>query len=137
MKRVYLAGPINGCTDEEAKGWRDRIKAALAGEVAFDDPMDRDYRGKERGNEAEIVERDLVQVLDCDLIVANCWKPSWGTAMEIAEKTMAGGRVLVIHSSEAISPWLDYYASVVVWDEAEAIVAIRRLLGLESKGGEL
>jgi hypothetical protein len=136
MKRVYLAGPINGCTDEEAKVWRERIKAALAGEVAFDDPMDRDYRGAERGNEQEIVEGDLDQVLTCDLLLANCWKPSWGTAMEIAEKVMAGGRVLVIHSGESISPWLEFYATVVVGDEAEAIVAIRRLLGLDSKGGE-
>ena len=136
MKRVYLAGPINGCRDEEANGWRERIKAALAGEVAFDDPMDRDYRGKEQGNEAAIVEGDLDQVFDCDLLLANCWKPSWGTAMEIAEKVMAGGRVLVIHSGDSISPWLEFYATVVVGDEAEAIVAIRRILGLNSKGGE-
>jgi hypothetical protein len=136
MKRVYLAGPINGCTDEEAKGWRERIKAALAGKVAFYDPMDRDYRGAENGNEQEIVERDLEQVYDCDLLLANCWKPSWGTAIEIAEKAMAGGRVLVIDPGEAISPWLAFYAEVVVCDEAEAIVAIRELFGLASKGGE-
>jgi len=136
MKRVYLAGPINGCTDEEAKGWRERIKAALAGEVAFDDPMDRDYRGAEKGNEQEIVEGDLEQVYDCDLLLANCWKPSWGTAMEIMAKADNKGRVLVIHPDKSISPWLSWHAGFVVRDEAEAIVAIRRLLGLKSKGGE-
>ncbi len=26
---VYLAGPINGCTDEEAKGWRDQMVAGI------------------------------------------------------------------------------------------------------------
>jgi hypothetical protein len=136
MKRVYLAGPINGCTDEEAKGWRERIKAALAGEVAFDDPMDRDYRGKERGNEAAIVKGDLDQVLACDLLLANCWKPSWGTAMEIMAMWDACGRVLVLHPGDSISPWLSWHAGFVVRDEAEAIVAIRRLLGLKSKGSE-
>jgi hypothetical protein len=136
MKRVYLAGPINGCTDEEAKGWRERIKAALAGEVAFDDPMDRDYRGKERGNEAAIVLGDLSLVVRCDLLVANCWKPSWGTAMEIMVKSNDQGIVLTIHPEGSISPWLLWHSNFVVRDEAEAIVAIRRLLGLKSKGGE-
>lgn len=27
MKTVYLAGPINGCTDDEAGGWRDGFMA--------------------------------------------------------------------------------------------------------------
>ena len=24
--KVYLGGPINGCTDEEASGWREAVK---------------------------------------------------------------------------------------------------------------
>jgi len=27
--KVYLCGPINGCTDEECKNWRETVKAQL------------------------------------------------------------------------------------------------------------
>ena len=41
--KVYLCGPINGCTDTEAKNWREAVKEHFPASV---DPMKRDYRGK-------------------------------------------------------------------------------------------
>lgn len=43
--KVYLAGPINGCTDAEAKNWREELKTHFPNAI---DPMKRDYRGVER-----------------------------------------------------------------------------------------
>lgn len=38
MTTVYLGGPINGCTDSEANGWRQGFMDSLAG-CKFLDPM--------------------------------------------------------------------------------------------------
>lgn len=45
---IYLAGPINGCTDAQANDWRTEAKriAAERGHTCLD-PMARDYRGRE------------------------------------------------------------------------------------------
>ena len=47
--KIYLAGPINGCSDSEAITWRQWFKEESLRdiEVDFIDPMKRDYRGKE------------------------------------------------------------------------------------------
>lgn len=42
--KVYLCGPINGCTDDQCKNWREAAKQVLSDTV---DPMRRDYRGRE------------------------------------------------------------------------------------------
>lgn len=107
MRKVYLCGPINGCSDEQAKGWRDTAAAALAGKYEVLDPMRRDYRGKEAGNEGNIVRDDLKDIRTADVILANVARPSWGTAMEIYA---AGdfGRALIygFNAPENPSPWL-------------------------------
>jgi hypothetical protein len=42
--KVYLCGPINGCTDSECIDWRAAAKKRLSDTI---DPMRRDYRGRE------------------------------------------------------------------------------------------
>jgi len=39
--KVYLCGPINGRTDDDAKNWREYAKTRLPDTL---DPMARDYR---------------------------------------------------------------------------------------------
>lgn len=113
---VYLGGPINGCTDEEANGWRDQAKAELKRlDLEWRDPMDRDYRGRELepGIAAEIVEGDLEDIADCDVLLMNCPKPSWGTAMEIYHGAWDSREVIaVLPEGTTPSPWLLYHADV-------------------------
>jgi nucleoside 2-deoxyribosyltransferase len=112
-QRVYLCGPIAGCTDDEATNWRELVKAAL-GEEACIDPMRRDYRGREDANVSEIVLGDEADIRDCDVVLANCWHVSWGTAMEIFYAASIDKPVIaVVAPGTRVSPWLSYHARVV------------------------
>lgn len=123
MPTAYLAGPINGCTDEEAMGWRREAAAALVARgVAVLDPMARDYRGIEDANVTAIVEGDLADIQTCDVVLVNATRPSWGTAMEIPYARQMGKRIVVFGVARP-SPWLRYHADVVVETLADALGA--------------
>jgi hypothetical protein len=64
---IYLCGPINGCTDAEAKDWREHVKGLWPGSCI--DPMRRDYRGREGVFTREIVELDKIDVAASDVIL--------------------------------------------------------------------
>lgn len=113
-KKVYLCGPINGCTDEEAKDWRTYCAEKLNG-TCFD-PMVRDYRGRELdpGIAAEIVENDKSDILQCDSLLVYYEKPSVGTSMEVLFAYDNGiPAVVVDKSGKPLSPWFVYHSSAV------------------------
>ena len=133
--RVYLGGAINGCTDAEASGWREAVKAVLRErDIEWRDPMDRDYRGMEMqpGITERIVEGDKDDIRQCDVMLMNCPKPSWGTAMEIMYGfelrygLMHPPRiVVVIPEGVTPSPWLVYHADEI--HVGSAVEAAREL----------
>lgn len=109
-KKVYLCGPINGCTDAECKDWRAYAKDNLKSETL--DPMARDYRGRERepGIDKEIVENDKKDVDSSDVILVNYVQPSIGTAMEILYAWEGFKPIVLVCEPETIlSPWLTYH----------------------------
>src|SRR5687767_928937 len=106
MKTIYLCGPINGCTDSEAKNWREYCKEHLGNYFNILDPMRRDYRGNEAENIEEIIEGDLRDIDNSDIILANAQKPTWGTAMEIYDAFSKGKYVVTVCDSPRPSPWL-------------------------------
>lgn len=112
---IYLAGPINGCTDDDATTWRDIAKNQL-GEERCLDPMRRDYRGKEHQHTKDIVHGDLTDINNSTVILANCWQPSYGTAMELwyGHSIVKPIVVMVPDVDAPISPWLRYVATYVV-----------------------
>lgn len=114
--KVYLGGPINGCTDEEASGWREQVKPLIdAAGLQWLDPMDRDYRGREMepGIAAKIVENDKADIEQCDVLLMNCPKPSVGTSMEVLYGFQQGKRVIAVLPEQAVpSPWIVYHAEV-------------------------
>lgn len=124
--KVYLGGPINGCTDEEANGWRDAAKKQIedAGHE-WVDPMDRDYRGREMepGIAEAIVENDKADIDKCDVILLNCPKPSVGTSMECFYAWTQDKRVVaIVPSDRPPSPWLVYHADALCHSVREALV---------------
>lgn len=124
---VYLAGPINGCTDDEAINWREEVKLRL-GERNCLDPMERDYRGKEDSHVNEIVEGDKTDIQLADLMLANCWQVSWGTAMEIFYAHSIGKPVIAIVPPKArVSPWLRYHAAV--YHSLNEVLAVLETMG--------
>lgn len=110
--KVYLSGPINGCSDDEAKGWREQAKDWLPNCEVFD-PMVRDYRGRELepGIAAKIVEGDKIDILQCRVNLRMYDKPSEGSAEEWHFAYTAGRlNVLVDITNKPLSPWASYHA---------------------------
>lgn len=112
--RVYLAGPINGCSDDEARAWREDAKRLLVDHEALD-PMDRDYRGREREHYQEIVDGDKAEIESSDALLVMYDRPSVGTSMEILWAWLARKFVVLVdRSTRPLSPWLLAHVSVVV-----------------------
>lgn len=137
MALCYLVGPINDCNDDEAMTWREKVKAKLGEENCLD-PMRRDFRGKEDESVGEIVHGDLDDLRACDYVIANCWQPSWGTAMEIAfasNQPVIGGYkpvIAVVPEGVKISPWLRYHTKVIVRTLDEAIAWAKSYIEIRS-----
>lgn len=140
--RIYLAGPMANCQDEEMFGWREEVKAKLkkhrrpskyccqTNEQAFHflDPTRRDYRLATFDIETskKVVERDKADIALADIVLVNHTKISVGTSMEIAFSYTLGKRVIVIendqtHRFEKLSPWIVYHATDVVSSIDEAV----------------
>lgn len=133
IKTVYLAGGINGLSDADANGWRTRAKELLPREIGVLDPMSRDYRGSEDENVADIVHGDLADIKQCQAMIANCPRPSWGTAMEIHWthhlcNDSSGYRsckiVAVVPDGVPVSPWLRFHADAVVSTLEKAVAKV-------------
>ena len=136
MKTIYLCGPINGCSDDEATTWRERVKAYLrtGGRAWTRDPMDRDYRGHEAAAYREIVELDKRDVRESDAVLVNYSKPSIGTAMEILYAWEIGKPVVLwVDLADAdlapLSPWLRYHSTTIVYTFEDAMRAVARITG--------
>lgn len=129
--RFYLGGPINGCTDDEASGWREEVKPLIeAAGHDWLDPMDRDYRGRELepGIAEEIVELDKQDIGECDVLLMNCPKPSVGTSMEVMYGWLRGKSVIcVVPEGSHPSPWLVYHSERIF--KGSIISALGELLG--------
>jgi nucleoside 2-deoxyribosyltransferase len=120
--KVYLCGPINGCTDAEAINWRQAVKANFSNCI---DPMKRDYRGVEAAKYREIVDLDKRDVRECDVVLVNYDKPSVGTAMEVFYAWTLGKPVITMCREDAvISPWLRYHTTSFVHSLNDAIAKI-------------
>lgn len=126
---TYLAGPINGCDDEQVQGWRESAARFFGGDVL--DPAVRDYRGQESVNVAVLVEADLDDIEACTSLLAYCWKPSYGTAMEILYAHQQGLTVgVVVPAGQPVSPWLQYHSTFVCSDLETACTRILQEVSL-------
>jgi nucleoside 2-deoxyribosyltransferase len=83
--KIYLAGPMDNCSMEYQRDWRDRATEYLKGyDVETLDPCRRPHQADLTPK--EIYDLDLKDVRDSELIlvdVRRIERPSWGTAMEI------------------------------------------------------
>lgn len=120
MKTLYLCGPINGCTDEECRDWREFVKIKWPGPTI--NPMRRDYRGKEDESVDEIVELDKIDVMNSDVLLVNYDKPSVGTSMEMLYAFERGKLVVVVAAEGTkISPWMRYHSHAIVGSFEDAL----------------
>ena len=114
--RVYIAGP------PYANEYRRRAVALLEAQGCVPvDPMLRDFRGREKGNEAAIVDGDVAEVESCDAVLADFTRPDEGTAMECWHAHLFGLRVVAYTGGTRPHPWVAYIASAVREDLSEAV----------------
>lgn len=121
---IYLAGPIHGCSDQECHGWRQTLEQLTSPRIEFLNPLRRDYRGREEGNEGQIVAGDLQDIRKSDLVVARLERPSWGTAMELFAAHIYRVPVWGIHPEGPRSPWLTAFVSRFFPDTERVAAAI-------------
>lgn len=121
---IYLCGPINGCTDDQASGWREWFKRADC--FKWIDPMKRDYRGVESENYREIVELDKRDILLADAVVVMYTQPSVGASMEMFWAWHCNLPMVLIDNSEgSLSPWLIYHTTAIVKTKEEALAKLK------------
>lgn len=108
--RLYLAGAINGKSDEEVFGWRRQAARELRDLYEIHDPAERDFRGVEASNVATIVESDLKEIRYVDALLVRAEAPSWGTAMEVRFAHELGLHVVSFGAGDRPSPWLLYHS---------------------------
>jgi Nucleoside 2-deoxyribosyltransferase len=124
---AYLCGPINGCTDEEANGWRSKVKSLWPGKTI--DPMRRDYRGREAQMYREIVELDKIDIQAASCLIVSYDKPSVGTSMEVFIAYSLGKPVVIVAAPHTvISPWLHYHSHAIVTSYEAAVSTALSLL---------
>ena len=145
--RIYLAGPISGCTLDEVRRWRDALKANWRSVFDFDDPADDHLPRVIEGDDYddyEIVVRDQQSIARCDGVVANMWKESIGTALgvfqacvqgkpvAVADPNGLGNRILRHHVRGEVRATVDEAMGVLrrLLAERHAIAHVRKRSGL-------
>lgn len=137
-KKVYLAGPMDGRTDDECRIWR-RVAAAMLQPLESLDPVRRDYRYTEvdRALAAKIVDDDKADILASAAVLVHYDRPSVGTSMEImfAFQHDVPVYLLNVSGTARISPWLIHHArGRVFYDMPGACAAILQdVLGIPAR----
>jgi len=123
---VYLAGPIQGCTDAQCNDWREYVTkqietTELAARFAVLNPMDRDYRGR-YDVAPEIIQLDKRDINNSDVLFANIIQYSAGTSMEILYAWERDKVVVCVVPHDAVlSPWIVYHSTKLVHSLDEGI----------------
>jgi nucleoside 2-deoxyribosyltransferase len=120
--KIYLAGPINDSV-EQTKVWRNRLKEKYKDVVEFYDPVDFEI-GHLPYN--ELVETDIKYIIKSDCIVANVWKYTPGTSMELVYAKFYMKKVLTLTKKELTHSWIKYHSSVVSFTEEDLDIEIEK-----------
>ncbi len=97
---VYLAGPISNCNEKQQTEWRRAVKGRLK-ELGHNtkDPTDH---GKSWTPLIEMVEID-----ECDVVIANLWRVSIGTVIGIMQASRRGKPIILIDQNYLATPLLE------------------------------
>jgi nucleoside 2-deoxyribosyltransferase len=120
--RLYLGGPIQGCSDEECNAWRDKVLKYFPRSY---NPMLKDCRGIEMDKALFIVETDKREILHSDALLVNLGKMdkmAIGTCMEIMFAYMHEIPIYIVQApSFCGSPWLVCHARKIFTDLDKAM----------------
>ncbi len=158
MKTVYLAGPIVGCTYNEANDWREYVAGRLHdlsnGHVQGVSPLrceplmgDRYTMGNPDprfGTAKAIGSKNVFDVHNCDMILAHIPKPpegqrhSWGTICELAGGYFLNKQVVTVSDCDIIHnhPVITAMSGWTLRTLDEGIEVIMGILGGYIPGGK-
>ena len=139
-KFVYLAGPIEGCSNHEINQWRQKCYVGFTENITGVNP----YRAEKDADDPEarkrIVMKNYMDTKSCDLILAylpkeiNARRPSYGTTFEIAWGFSLQKPVVIVSDDLGVHDHpLMNMAGAMFWDLEEAIDHINVLLGVYSE----
>jgi nucleoside 2-deoxyribosyltransferase len=119
---LYLAGPMDGVSKADATGWRDVVTNKVSGLYEVRNPMIRDFFKTgyvQHIHEPMIVQGDKGDIEAADVVLANCWKHSFGTPMEVFyARSLRKHVVSIVPSNLRVngfaSPWVSYHSNRVV-----------------------
>ena len=110
--RVYLAGPISGCNEEQRHGWRTQVKDKYGKQIDFLDPTDNLVRRE--ASPYEFVQADLRAIEEADGLLVNMWRESIGSAMGVVHAHRHGRPVVVADPNRLQQKMLEFYPDEVV-----------------------
>jgi len=134
-KFVYLAGPIEGCSNHEINQWRQKCHVGFTDHITGVNP----YRAEREADDPEarkrIIMKNYMDTKSCDLILAylpkeiNARRPSYGTTFEIAWGFSLQKPVVIVSDDIGVHdhPLMDM-SGALFWDLEEAIDYINVLL---------
>ena len=130
--KVYLSGPLLGCSATECMEWRGYVKRKLSdSDIEFLDPTSREYNWKDPNVGKMVVEADKKDISECHLVLVNYTKPSVGTSMEqLYAYDLEIPIVTIIPKGLEVSPWLTYHTTRIVHYLDDAIEVIGRMVDL-------
>jgi hypothetical protein len=140
---IYLCGAIGNRTLRDALTWREQAATLLApdfnvlsplrdgGEILRLGDPERVIAARETAltyTDAEIVERDLLDIRQSHLVLRHYLGPSEGSPMECAYARVFGVPVVVsgIADPTTASPWLRYHSVKILPTLEEAVTYIKR-----------
>ncbi len=146
-KFIYLAGPIAGVSEREAKDWREYVSEKLAGSgivgisplrcepPAEDGYYKLNYPDPMFGTARAISSKNIMDVKACDLVLAflpreiNERRPSYGTAIELAWGKWEGKPTILVTDDPYVRehPVINVCAGWVLGTFDEALEVIHGL----------
>jgi len=134
MKRAFLSHRIDFLSPAEAMENHDKYRALLAGldvEIVSVATSLEDQAGN---TDAEIVEKGLALLNECDFMIFDCSNGNWnyiGCIFEMAYAHRMHKPIIVFTGATTNNkrPWLRYHATRVVVTEEHLVDAVAALAG--------
>ena len=130
--RVYLAGPISGCSnDVQVHRWRNVVKAQYSKYFDFIDPAELPLL-RPGATARQAVEEDLRAIKKADGLLVNMWRESIGSAIGMVHAHKEGRPVVVADPNNLKNRTLEFYADAVEDTPLKAANTLLDLLRAEA-----
>jgi nucleoside 2-deoxyribosyltransferase len=134
MKRAFLSHRIDFLSPADARANHDKYRALLAGLNVEIVSVATSLDGQAGNTDAEIVEKGLALLNECDFMIFDCAIENWnyiGCIFEMAYAHRMHKPIIVFTGTTTNNkrPWLRYHATRVVVTEEHLVDAVADMAG--------